>query len=279
MLALVLLIGGCVHARNFQAPAQRMTPHTAYAESRRVRIDADLLSSDSQQFVLDVGIRVAAVRGRLDFGLNLAHGAIGMISADTKFTFVDSRCFGLGGRVGLTYLNPKTIWFLPPTLREALGSFNLLSVPIELWTSFPIVHWFAFHVGMSYQQGSIWGDLQADALLADATIAERSVAVTPHLNFFIARRLALVGEVRLPVFTQTVSEVDAELELAQDLRVGIRSVEWTDRAFGSRLRFNAGAETRFGRNTHLRLMVNFGAFRPLDILVVSPSLSLYWRFR
>lgn len=279
LLALLLLTSGCVHARNFQSPGERITAHTAYAESRRVRVDVDLLSADAQQFVANVGVRVAAVRGRLDFGLNLAHGALGVVSADSKLTFVDRRWFGLGGRVGLTYVNPKSIWLLPPALRAELGSFNLLSVPIELWASFPIVHWFAVHVGISYQSSSMWGSFQGDALLADATIAERSVAVSPDLHFFVARRVALVGGVRLPLSAQLVSEVDTQIDLAEDLRVGIRSVEWADRDFGSRLRFNVGAETRFGRNTHLRLMLNVGAFRPLDILLISPSLSLYWRFR
>jgi hypothetical protein len=279
LLAWVLLTSGCVYARNFQSPSERINPHTAYAEHRRARVDADLLSADGQQFVANVGLRVAAVRSRLDFGINLAHGAIGVVSTDSKFTVVDRRWFGLGGRVGLTYVNPKSIWVLPPALRDALGSFNLLSVPVELWTSFPLAHWFAFHLGLSYQNISMWGSFRADALLADATIAERSFAVTPHVNFFVARRIALVGAIRLPVSSQILSEIDTEVELADDLRAGIRSVEWTNQNFGNRLRFNVGAETRFGRNTHLRLMLNFGAFRPLDILVVSPSLSLYWRFR
>ena len=151
VLVFAVLTSGCVHARDFRAPPERITPKSAYAETRRLRVDAGLLSPDTQDFVVDTSLTVAAVRGRLDFSTNLAHASIGVLSTQSKLTAYDGQWYALGGRVGLTYLNPRTLWLLPSKLRRELGSFHLVSVPIELWNSFPINQWFGVHLGLSYR--------------------------------------------------------------------------------------------------------------------------------
>lgn len=276
---LAMISAACVHPRNFRAPNERMTPHTAYAEHARARVDVDLLGVDVQRLALNAGVTVAAVRSRLDFSLNLAHGAAGVASVQSKFTMVDTRWYGLGGRVGLTYLTPRTMWFLPKDLRLELGTFNMLSVPIELWSSFPIAYWFAFHLGLGYQRGALWGDFRGDEFLLTSDIVARSFYVEPNVQFFIAGRLALTFGARVAAWSQTVSAIDVELDITPDLRAGVRSVEWIDRALGDHTRFDIGAETRFGRNTHVRLAVNIGAFKPIVLLLVTPSLNFYWRFK
>jgi hypothetical protein len=278
-LSLAASTGACVHPRDFRSPAERITSHTAYAEHSRVRVDAELLAPDTQNFVANIGVRVAAIRDRLDFSVNLAHGAIGVVSVQSQFNVYDSRWYAIGGRVGVTYLNPRTFWMLPNGLRQELGSFNLASVPVELWQSFPITWWFGFHLGMSYRNSTIWGSFQGDALLADTNIAQRSFSLHPYLDVFVAQRLALSVGARLPAFTEILEATDAIVEVDEGLRVGLRSAEWVRRPFNRSCQVEFAAETRFGRNTYLRLAVNLWAFRPLPGLVVTPSLSLYWRFR
>ncbi len=279
MTVLAALSSACVHARNFQDPRERITRHTAYAEQARVRLDTDLLAAEPQRFVANLGVTVAAVRGHLDFSANLAHGAVGVVNLQSKFTVLDTRWYGLGGRVGLTYLNPRSFYFLPRPLRRKLGRFNLASVPIELWQSFPINTWFGADLGMGYRATSLWGDYAGDELLVDASIAQRWFAFMPVLDFYVARRVALRVGARLPVFTQVVEASDVQVALDPGVRVGVRSVEWVRRPFVRTVLLEFGAETRFGANTHLRLGVNIWAFRPLRALAVAPTLSLYWRFR
>jgi hypothetical protein len=273
------LAGGCVHARDFRSPYERITPHSAYAEAARIRVDTDLLASDSQRFLVNLGLTVAAVRGRLDFSANLAQGSFGVVSVGSKFTVYDGRYYGLGGRVSLTYLNPRTFWFLPEDLRRKLGTFNLATVPLELWNSFPVTRWFGFHLGVGYRAVAIWGRYDENALLLDANLAQRSFAFEPVLDFFVARRVALRVRARLPVFAQLVERSAVEVEVEPGLIVGARSVEWVRRDFADTVRLEASAETRFGANTHLRLGVSVWAFRPLEVLTIMPSLGLYWRFR
>ncbi|PRQ05440.1 hypothetical protein ENSA5_02610 [Enhygromyxa salina] len=279
LVSVLAQLTACVHARDFRAADERMTPHSAYAEHARVRLDLELLGPEPYNFVLNTGVTVAAVPDRLDLSLNLAHAGIGALSFQSKFTLVDSRWFGLGGRVGLTYVNPRTFWFLPRDLREVLGSFNLMSVPVELWTSYPVARWVVFHLGLSYRHAALWGRYEGDELLADSNIAQRSFGFAPYLDLFIAERVAIILGARLPVFMQAVARNDVESELGPGLRVGVRSVEWVDLRFTDAFRAELGAETRFGANTHLRLSVNVGAFRPLGVLLVAPSLNLYWRFK
>jgi hypothetical protein len=93
--------------------------------------------------------------------------------------------------VGLTYLNPRTLYVLPADLCRELGGFHLLSIPIELWHSFPICRWFAAHLGMSYRASGLWGEYRGDELLVDTSLAQRWFALVPSLDFYIASRVAL----------------------------------------------------------------------------------------
>jgi hypothetical protein len=273
------LASGCVTSRDFRAPSERITPNTAYAEHARVRVDTDVLAADPHIFLFNLGLTIAAIRGRLDFSANLAHGALGVVNLQSKFTLIDTRWYGLGGRVGFVYANPRTLYVLPPELRRELGSFHLISAPIELWHSFPINEWFAAHLGMSYRGTGLSGQYEGDELLVDTSIAQRWFALLPALDFFIARRVALRVGARLPIFTQVVEATDVQQQLEPELIVGVRSVEWIRRPFARTVVFQLGAETRFGRSTHLLLGVNVWAFRPLERFPVTPWLSLYWRFR
>lgn len=268
-----------MYARNFADPGQRITPHTAYAEHARVRVDTDLLAADPHVFVVNLGLTVAAIRDRLDVSINLAHGVFGVVNLQSKFTILDSRWYALGGRVGLVYLNPRTLYVLPTELRRELGGFHLLSTPIELWHSFPIHRWFAAHLGMSYRATGIRGEYDGDELLVDTSLAQRWFALLPYLDVYLADRVALRLGARLPVVTWVVEASDVQYQVEPGLIAGLRSVEWIRRPFARTVAFELGAETRFGRNTHLLLGVNVWAFRPLDRFPVTPWLSLYWRFR
>ena len=278
LLAALALASACVHPRDFQAPGERLTRSTAYAEQARVRVDTDLLAPDAQRFVANLGVTVAAVPRHLDFSVNLLHAAIGAVAVQSKFTVLDTRGYGLGGRVGLTYTTPATFYFLPRSLRQTLGSFHLLSTPIELWQSFPVARWFAGHLGLGYRFGSVWGRIDGDELFLDASLSQRSLTAIPVLDFFVARRVALRAYARLPLFTQVAEVTDATYALDPDVVVGVRSVEWVRRPFVRTVQLGFAAETRFGANTHLRLGVHLWAFRPIRALDVVPSLTLYWRF-
>jgi hypothetical protein len=268
-----------VHARDFRAASERITPHTAYAEHARVRVDTDLLASDPHLFLLNLGLTVAAIRERLDVSINLAHGLLGVVNVQSKFTLIDSRWYALGGRVGMLYANPRTIYVLPAELRRELGGFHLVSAPIELWHSFPINRWFAAHLGMSYRGSGLAGEYRGDELLVDTSLAQRWFTFLPYLDFFVARRVALRLGARLPVFTQVVEATDARWQLDPGVIAGLRSVEWVRRPIARTVVLEFGAETRFGRNTHLLVGVNVWAFRPIAQFPVTPWLSMYWRFR
>ncbi len=272
------LAGACVHARDFHSVEERITPKSAYAEAARVRVDAGLLEPEIQRFAVNLGLTAAAIPGRLDFSINLAHAMIGVASVGSKFNIYEGRHYALGGRVGLTYLNPRTFWFLPRDLRRKLGAVHLATVPLELWNSVPVTRWFGLHLGLGYRAAAIWGRYDDDALLVDANLAQRSFAFEPVLDFFVAERVALRLAARLPVYAQLAEQVAAEVALEPGLIVGVRSVEWIPRRFADTVQLELSAETRFGANTHLRLGLSVWAFRPLRTLTVTPSLGLYWRF-
>lgn len=278
-LLLPLVLTSCVHVRDYHSAEERITDNTAYTEHARVRIDAGLLEPDMQSFVVDVGVTTAVIRDRLSFGINLAHAAIGVVSIDSNFTAVDTRWYALGGRVAFTYLNPRSFWFLPRDLRLELGAFNAAVVPVELWNSFPVARWLTLNLGLAYRGLSLWGDYDDDALLLDANFARRALTLDPVAQFFIAGRVALFVGARLPVFAQRILVGDAQFEVAPDLLLGVRSVEWRRVEFVDAFQLEGGLEVRFGWNTHMRLGVNAFAFRPFDALQVMPSLNFYWRFR
>ncbi|GEM_PF-5515923 len=279
MTTLAMTTLACVHPRDFRSPVERVTEHSAYTEHARVRLSTDLLASEPQQLIANLGLTATPVRSRLSFSLNLAHATFGILSVRSKFTFYESRWYAIGGLVGFSYLNPQTLWVLPKTLRQELGTFNLASAPIELWQSFPINHWFGLHLGMSYRSAALWGSYNGDALIADTNMAQRAFSFHPYFDFFVAQRIALRFGARLPAFAQFVEATEATAEVEPGLIVGFRSVEWVRRPLSQTMQFDVSAETRFGRNTHLRLTMNIWAFRPLDKLAVTPSLSLYWRFQ
>ena len=279
-LALLGALGltGCIHARDFRAPGSRITEHTAHTEYARARVDVELLEPDAETLVINAGVGVTAVRGRLAFGLNLAHGAVGIVSAQSKFTFVARHRYALGGRVAFSYLNPQTLWALPPSLRDEFGAVHVLSAPFELWNTVVVTPWLDLNLGLSYRGAWLWGQVDVEGLVANANIGRRRLALEPYANLYIAQRLALIVGAKLPVLTQSLVAAEASFELSPDLLVGVESLEWQPQSFANSYQLQAALETRFGRNTYFRLGVHVFGLRPLPVLTVSPSLSLYWRF-
>lgn len=279
LAALLGLASGCVHARDFRSPSGRITRATAYTDHARVRVDVDALDLTPHRLVFNAGISATAIRSRLSFSLNAAHAAVGALSVGSKFTLVDRRWYALGGSAELLYLNPRSLWVLRPALREELGRLHVVSLPVQLWNSFPVLHWLQLHLGVGYQHATVLGGIAGGQLVADADLAQRSLDLMPHLHFVVGQRVALLAGARLPMFRQVVSAVNAEVETQPGVRVGLRSVEWIRLAPVSSWTLEFAAQTRFGATTHLRAGINVSAFRPLQLLVVSPSLSLFWRFR
>jgi hypothetical protein len=125
----------------------------------------------------------------------------------------------------------------------------------------------------------MWGDLAPEDSFVNISSAKRSLYISPYPRFYAGGRVAIWGGARLPLFSQRATVVEGESEIEDGVVVGVRSVEWRQRKFTDNMVYEIGAETRFGANTHMRLQVLFGAFRPLERLIVVPSLLLYWRFK
>jgi hypothetical protein len=270
---------GCIHARDFGAPAERITDQSAYAEHKRVRVEAGLIGRNVETLGAEAALGVTAVRDHLDFRINFAHGAFGIVNAQSKFNILDTRWYGLGGRLGFLYVNPRTFWFLPSDLRKELGVINIASVPFEIWNSFPFVKWFHANIGLQYRYAAVWGNYTGDDIAASAQVASRSFSVLPYFNFYAGQRVALIVGARVPLFSQAVSEVDGETEVSPGVVAGVRSVEWTPAGYNRNARYELAGETRFSKNTHMRLSVVIGAFQPVEQLFVMPALSFYWRFK
>ncbi|MEM6988874.1 MAG: hypothetical protein AAF721_00205 [Myxococcota bacterium] len=278
VVVVLVLATGCVTARNYADPRQRVTHGTAYAlTNREVRVDAGAVGTE----LADVGanIDVAAGFGRGgQVSTNLAHLGLGLVNAAVKYTALDRPWFGLGVEGSFLWTRPSLIWLLPDEVAEPLAGIDLFIIPVKLTASFPVANWASFHLGVGYTHAEIRGELRGDSGFFEAGVGARTIQLDPTLHLYLNRRAALLFGGNIPVFMTAAERIESDIEVTPGVVLGVRSAEWVRVPTQGATRGRVGVELRFGRRTHLQVFVARGVLASADIgPPVLPSLNLYWR--
>lgn len=277
-LCVAALATGCVHARDFRAPDERIIHGTAYTlEKNEARIDAGIVGTGLQELGLNLGVQ-GGVTKRLQLGANMAHFGLGIVNGQAKVNAVDMRRFGLSVQSGIAYARPQAIWILPKSLRDEFGPGHLIVVPTTLQTSYPLLDWLQLNLGAGYEYASAFGTFNPESLYVAGGLTQQEVYFRPRIDFFAAKRVAFSLAARLPAWTARQTAVAGEQEVSPGVVGGLVGVDWQRVPFADAMRYSLVIETRFGENTHLQVAAQYGGFfNKVGGWPVVPAVNLYWR--
>jgi hypothetical protein len=278
LFSIALFVGGCVHARDFRAPADRITHRTAYTlQKHEGRVEVDLVGQGVDDLGLNVGVH-GGVTKRFQLGANLAHAGFGLVNAAAKVNLLDHPVAGVGVSTGIIYANPKVIWALPSSVKEALGDIHMIVIPSELTTTFPLTEWMGLHLTAGYKHVDMFGDFDGDSVLAKGGFGSRDVYFQPTADFYLGHRVALRLSAHLSAWAAARANVAAESEVEPGVVAGVIGEEWRRLSFAATSNYVAGLEVRFARNTFMQLACVFGRFKPFSEIPVVPAIRFYWLF-
>lgn len=267
-----------MHARDFEDPAQRITHRTAYTvQKHEARIDAGVVGLSAEDLGINLGV-VGGVTKRFQLGANFGHVILGVANVGAKVNAVDTKHFGLGISADVSYARPRAIWVVPKSLRDDFGPGHLLSLPIIVRTSYPVVPWLRFDLGLGYRYASAFGQFDPDSFFATGGLTTQQVFFEPGVAFYLGKRVALNLYGHLAAYTSAQVAATAESELGPGVVGGVTTVERRPVPFADTQRYALVIETRFGATTHMQVGALYGGFfSKVGGWPVMPAINFYWR--
>jgi hypothetical protein len=281
ILALLPLVTGCLATRNFRDPKERPRKDTAYTlPHKQFQAGLTLLGQNPYDFVLGADF-AAGIGDRWEVGVNLAHAVFGVMNVYGKYNFIDKKWWAMGATLGVTWIHVKSVWAIPEKYRDALGNVDILSIPIEIHSSFPVADWVGLHLSAGYLHSQFFGKINEETLFLDGDIGSHQVYLRPNITLYIAERIQVFLAARLLLWGGRYGEVAAEATNNDDLIIGFRSTGFNEFEFGGKSFIKFGVEAKFGKYTYLRLWAVYnGSVSNSNLFStpILPGLDLYWRF-
>jgi hypothetical protein len=281
IIVLLPLVTGCLAKRDFRSRTERPRKNTAYTLAHKeFNVGIGLMGQSTYNLLLNAEF-AAGIGNKWEVGANLGHAALGIMSVYGKYNFIDKKWWALAARVGVTWIHVKAVWALPDQYREPLGKINILSIPIEIHSSFPVADWVGLHLSVGYIPSQIFGKINEDTLFINSDAGANLVYLRPNITFYIAERVEVYLAARLLLWGGRYGEVAAEATNNEDLILGARSTSFTQFEFRDKSFFVFGANAKFGKVTYLGLWAMVQGARANAALVampVIPGLDLFWRF-
>lgn len=281
ILILLPFLTGCLATRNFRDPKERPREGTAYTLTHKeFSTGLTLLGQSPYDLFLKVDF-AAGIGDQWEVGINLAHAAFGVINVYGKYNFIDKKWWALGAKLGVTWIHVSAVWAIPEEYRDALGNVDILSIPIEIQSSFPVADWVGLHLTVGYLHSELFGDINEDSLFLNGDIGSRQIYLKPLITFYLNERILVFVGGRLLVWGGMYEQVEAEANLSDSAIVGIRSANWKELDFQQRSYITIGVNAKFGKYTYLGLAVVLNGAATQSQLFSSPVLpvlDLSWRF-
>lgn len=276
-----LFLTGCLAKRDFLDPKQRVTQHTAYTLAKgQVRTGIGLVGQQSS----DLGVRMDLAVGlsdHVDIGANIGHAAFGVVNVYGDFNFLDFKHFALGSSLNFVWIKPSIIWILPDDIRSDLGDINILSIPLELVSSYPINNWLQFDLAAGYTWSKLSGEISSETELIDSSIGTRQLYLRPAVQFHIASRANLFIRGKLLLHGVFYDDVTTRTDVTEGIVVTTTSQEWKKLSFDRGSDVSAGIQVKFYEHTYMTLWMTYnGAFSRSNLIdsPVLPGVDILWRF-
>lgn len=273
---------GCITPRNFKSPSDRPirgTPYTLAAKDVEIGLKIFGQDEDDLGAAIDLGVGITS---RFQMGVNLAHGALGVLNVSAKLNLIDRKWWGLSGRTGILWVHPPSVWALSDETQSALGDIDIIAAPFELCLGSVPLKWLGLNFTLGYLHASIFGTINTETILFDGSIGARLLYLTPQINLFAFKILNIFLRATLPVLMYYRSELSAEVSVAPGVTAGVRSAEWVRRESPlNRSRGTVGLDVKLGKVTRLELFAVFqGALTQSGTIrmPVVPGMGAYWRF-
>jgi hypothetical protein len=258
LFALVLLLGtagaASARARDFRDPAQRTTTNTAYTlATNQWSVDAGLLGVQDTDLVARVGLGYGLGRG-FSLDTNFGHSAVGILNLRAKWNFLDRPGFGLGVSLAVFWGHGAWMWIVG----EDLSAVNVVAVPLSLHASFLPLSWLQLDVEASYRHAEVFGKVDTQSLFVDSRIGLRSLLVRLVTRFYIAHKLELVLEARLPLYAALPGQLETEAELAEGVRAGARAAGFQRLEFVDVFGAGVGVRSAIAKTTFISASIHYG---------------------
>jgi len=276
---IILISAGCPATTQFHHKDHRPTDYTAHTLNKNEwRVGLGVVGTNYDTLGLSTDVRMGVMDG-LEFGTNAAHDALGILNLDGKYRFVGGDWGEMALRAGIKWVNPSNIWILPEKKRAELGDINLIMIPLEIRSSFPINDWFGLHVHLGYIHSEIAGDVQSGSTLVNAGFGAREAYIQSYLTFSLWDKALLSLGAQVPVWGSVWYSGELENELAPGVVAGARTAQWKRLDMKELTTSFLMIESRFWESTYLRLSVVQGLrFLNKRVPAALPAAELYWRF-
>jgi hypothetical protein len=261
-----------------RSPEQRSVRYSAHALPKGTwAFDLSALGVTGEDVYGSLGIR-HGFGGGFDAELNLAHYAVGLFNVGARWTFLDTSDVALAASVGFTYGHGAWMWPLAPLVRSLLQDADLITVPVEVIASAPVLNWLQLDLGASFRYGTVFGTLGDGATFyADAEIGARQVAFRPGARLFVSDATAIELAMDVPVYTWVPWE--GEITAAQANEGYQRSGSGGATVRPSETwKIEGGVRSRVTPWLFCTLRLHYGRInRLLYLTTVNPSLSFEFR--
>ena len=256
-ITLLFTLTGCAAARDFRDPTQRITRHTAYTLQRgQMRVGLGLFGQEPD----NLGGQVEFAVGYADWGhlsVNLLHAAFGVVNLAGEFNMIDWKHFALGASLGVTWLKPQFLWFLPEQAREDFGGFSALSVPAKLETSYPVNDWLHFDLGLGYIWAGIFGEVGQQSSVFGGGLGTRQFYARPAVHFHVRHKVDLYVKSKWLLHGQHYASIYSEVEMHEGVVASVETVDWRRMAFLDGSNLSLGIEWKFKKHFYMNLWLMY----------------------
>ncbi len=275
----ILVLGGCPSNTNFRSEDHRLTQNTAYVvPTGDFEVGAGLVGTDYENLGVSLPVRVGLPED-YEVRSNLGHMALGIPNAAVEKSMEGEHGVQYSASLGIQWLHPPNITFLPDTSDDVLGNIHLISIPARLTGTMPLGEWGHFNVTGMYIHSEISGTFgEADSNTAGA-IGAREVAVIPDLTLYLFDYAALSLGAQVPVYAEIPARAGGQQEIEEGVIVGFEASSSTPVDVLGLYTIYSGLEFHYGDVMRLRLTGVYGLrFLTQRLEAFLPGFELYARF-
>lgn len=252
-MAAAAVVGARAQDRDWLAPRSRQLEHTAYTlQQHQLYLQVGAYGSERDDLYGELELAYGLGYG-LQLGSNLFHCASGNWNIDLDWGLVDQSWIGVSLSTGLGLGVVQQMWVVREIWREMLRDVQLLTVPVQLTASLPVLDWLQIDLSAGYTHVSGFGEIDFSLGRLGGTLAQSELFVKPVVRVYVSPRLALIAQAHLPLWAELPVDVRTTVGDDDDPLVDFRTAERERVPFSENWGFKVGAETPVAANLSVRL--------------------------
>lgn len=253
------------------------TRETAYVLERGdSAVGVSFLGVTPQELYASVAFEHGLGKG-VQLGVNLAHMGTGIINVSGKWRFLDRRELSLALSFAPAYGHGDWIWIAPA--QALMAGVNLWIFPVEVAASSFVLDWLELDLAVGYTDIEAFGNLDSDALVLDAQLAQRQFFLRPRVVAHLFERSSVILGATVPLFTSIPASGDVTVTLPNGVVAGGTAGGRRTLPLGDTYLLSLGMRSMINEHFFVEIQANMGP--RVDKIVgtfVAPRIAFEGRF-